>query len=113
MPGTVSGLSVSPFSRAGGLGAGAIVFEQQEPVGQQDHRRVVVEPAPAPPLEVIQAQLFLHPLVPRSTRHRCFRRRTAATRDVLGGGFDSAYWTRPSSLASTSSYSGLKFPTVR
>src|SRR5688500_14515848 len=51
------------FSRARGLGSGSGLFEQQEPVGQDHHRRVVVEPAPAPALEVVQPQLLLHLLV--------------------------------------------------
>src|SRR3954471_15452045 len=29
-----------------------IRFQQEEAIGQQDHRRVVVEPPPTPPLEV-------------------------------------------------------------
>src|SRR5262245_410322 len=51
------------LSRAHGLGSRTRLFEQQEAVGQQDHRRVVVEPAPAPTLEVVQTQLLLHLLV--------------------------------------------------
>ena len=89
MPGSVSGGSVSPFSRRPGSGAGArCPFQQQEPVGQHHHGRVVVEPAPAPALEVVQAQLLLHLLVPLLHRPPLFHSRTAFRRDVLGGRFE-------------------------
>jgi hypothetical protein len=41
------------FSRAVGLGLWAVLFEEQKAKGRQDHRRVVVEPAPTATLEVI------------------------------------------------------------
>ena len=73
-------------------------FRQQEPVGQQSHRPVVVEPAPAPPLEVVQARLFLQLLVPLLHRpaalpqtHR--RRSTRARRQITEGKLQRAIST--------------------
>src|SRR3954451_6123065 len=39
-------------------------LQQQEPVGQHDHCRVVVEPPPGPALEVVESEFLLHLLVP-------------------------------------------------
>src|SRR5262249_59184624 len=52
------------FSRLDRVLLPSMPLQQQEAVGQHHQSRVVVEPAPGPPLEVVHAQLLLHLLIP-------------------------------------------------
>src|SRR4029079_2029112 len=51
------------FSRLDRVLSSSVPLPQQEAVGQQDQGRVVVEPPPGSPLEMVQPQLLLHLLV--------------------------------------------------
>src|SRR5262245_21981811 len=61
MPGSVSRRPGPPFfPDPAGRPLAPPPLREREPVGDHDRRRVVVEPPPAPPLEVVRPQLLLH-----------------------------------------------------
>src|SRR5690348_9858374 len=72
-PPAASAPAVYPlFSRLYRVFLPAMAFQQQEPVGQDRHRRVVVEASPGAALKVIQPQFFLHLLIPLLHRPAAF-----------------------------------------
>src|SRR5437588_333824 len=71
----------------------APLFQRQEAIRQHHHARVMVEPTPRPPLEMIQTQFFLHLLVTLlPSRQVTLRRGNVSARDFrrTGRGLSSA-----------------------